>query len=184
MSQTRAARLFTRRTFLASLTVAGVGSLIAACGASTSLPAPAVPPTIQPTATAAPAVAKAATGLSGPAAGPNAVIVSTNAEAGTFNPLLSSDGASLIVQEPIFESLVRADPKTGAAVPWLAERWNQSQDGLTYTFHPRPNVTWSTVRRSPPPTPGSRSKRSWLHASKRHCGVASTTSRPWTIRIR
>jgi ABC-type transport system substrate-binding protein len=27
--------------------------------------------------------------------------------------------------------------------PWLAERWESSADGLTHTFHLRPNLTWS-----------------------------------------
>jgi len=43
----------------------------------------------------------------------------------------------------MFEGLVKADPDTGAPIPSLAEKWDVSTDGLTYTFHIRPNVNWS-----------------------------------------
>lgn len=42
----------------------------------------------------------------------------------------------------MFEPLVSYDPKTLAPVPALAERWEISPDGLTYTFHLR-DARWS-----------------------------------------
>lgn len=42
----------------------------------------------------------------------------------------------------MFEPLVSYDPKTLAPVPALAERWDISPDGLTYTFHLR-DAKWS-----------------------------------------
>jgi peptide/nickel transport system substrate-binding protein len=47
------------------------------------------------------------------------------------------------VWELIFESLVVPDPKTGAPTPALADTWDHSADGLTYTFHLHPGVRWS-----------------------------------------
>lgn len=73
----------------------------------------------------------------------NAVVYGTFADAQILNPFLSTDTASSGVTGLIFEGLVKADPKTGAAIPSLAESWEQSPDGLSYTFRIRPNVKWS-----------------------------------------
>jgi oligopeptide transport system substrate-binding protein len=43
----------------------------------------------------------------------------------------------------LFEGLCRWDPKTLEARPGVAERWDVSDDGLTYTFHLRDNAKWS-----------------------------------------
>lgn len=43
----------------------------------------------------------------------------------------------------LFEPLVRIDGRTQQPVPALAERWDVSPDGLTYTFHLRPAARWS-----------------------------------------
>jgi peptide/nickel transport system substrate-binding protein len=60
----------------------------------------------------------------------------------TLNPLLDDSGASQSGYELMFEGLVKPDPKTGTPIPSLAAGWDQSGDGLTWTFHIRPNVTW------------------------------------------
>jgi len=60
-----------------------------------------------------------------------------------LNPLLANDGASTGVTQILFEPLVATAAKTGGPVPALSDRWDQSADGLTYSFHIRPNVTWS-----------------------------------------
>jgi oligopeptide transport system substrate-binding protein len=43
----------------------------------------------------------------------------------------------------LFEGLTRSDPKTLEARPGVAESWEVSPDGMLYTFHLRPGVTWS-----------------------------------------
>ncbi|MEQ9459688.1 MAG: peptide ABC transporter substrate-binding protein [Phycisphaeraceae bacterium] len=43
----------------------------------------------------------------------------------------------------LFEPLVVADYATMTLLPGVAERWEQSEDGLTYTFHLRENARWS-----------------------------------------
>ena len=45
----------------------------------------------------------------------------------------------------VFNGLVRYD-KDAKVVPELAERWEKSADGLTYTFHIRKNAKWATGR--------------------------------------
>ncbi len=42
-----------------------------------------------------------------------------------------------------FEGLVTEDPKDLHPIPGLAESWEISPDGLTYTFHLRANARWS-----------------------------------------
>ena len=43
----------------------------------------------------------------------------------------------------LFEGLASEDPKDLHPVPGLAEKWDISPDGLTYTFHVRANAKWS-----------------------------------------
>jgi len=69
------------------------------------------------------------------------VVFADFAEPSVLNPVLSTESPR--VSHLIFDSLVSADPQTGTPVPSLAESWEMSADGLTVTFHIRPNVTWS-----------------------------------------
>ncbi|HRE82203.1 MAG TPA: peptide ABC transporter substrate-binding protein [Opitutaceae bacterium] len=43
----------------------------------------------------------------------------------------------------LFEGLTAVDEATSQPVPAVAERWATSADGLTWTFHLRPNLMWS-----------------------------------------
>src|SRR5215213_8564161 len=43
----------------------------------------------------------------------------------------------------IYDQLIRVAPDGISLVPGLAESWDVSDDGLTYTFHLRPNVLFS-----------------------------------------
>lgn len=45
------------------------------------------------------------------------------------------------------DSLTDQDPQTGRIVPWLAEKWEISADGLTYTFTLRDGVTFSNGKK-------------------------------------
>lgn len=58
---------------------------------------------------------------------------------------------AIIVSQPdervvrgIYEGLLRLDPRTGQPIPGMAERWDISPDGKTYTFYLRTNLAWST----------------------------------------
>ena len=47
----------------------------------------------------------------------------------------------------LFEGLVSEDPRDLHAVPGVAERWEVSPDGKTYTFHLRSTAKWSNGER-------------------------------------
>lgn len=65
----------------------------------------------------------------------------------TLDPALAHDSSSTAVLSPIFETLVRADPVTLELRPGLAERWEVSGDGLTYTFRLRDGARFHHGRR-------------------------------------
>ena len=57
----------------------------------------------------------------------------------TFDPAMVEDGPTIDVLQQVFEGLVQWSPDN-KVVPCLAQKWDVSKDGLTYTFHLRPNV--------------------------------------------
>jgi peptide/nickel transport system substrate-binding protein len=58
-----------------------------------------------------------------------------------INPILASDDAATSIAALVFSGLTRTGD-AGELVPDLAERWETSPDGKTYTFFLRRNVTW------------------------------------------
>lgn len=58
-----------------------------------------------------------------------------------FNPF--SPTAAPMTQQAIYESMLIYNPANGETVPWLAESWETSADGLTQTFDLRDDVSWS-----------------------------------------
>ena len=55
-------------------------------------------------------------------------------------PLSLTQAVAFRVASPIYEGLVRFDPKDLSVQPCLAERWEVSEDGLVYTFFLRKGV--------------------------------------------
>lgn len=60
-----------------------------------------------------------------------------------LDPHLINGLPEINVASALFEGLVGEHPETGAPVPGVAESWDVSADGLTYTFHLRANARWS-----------------------------------------
>jgi dipeptide transport system substrate-binding protein len=58
-----------------------------------------------------------------------------------YNSLVTTNASA----DVIFNSLVAYDEAQKKVVPSLAQRWDVSADGLTYTFHLRPNVQFQTT---------------------------------------
>lgn len=65
------------------------------------------------------------------------------AEPGTLNPITATDAyESVINNGNIYETLIERDNETLELKPLLAERWEISDDKLTYTFKIREGIKW------------------------------------------
>jgi peptide/nickel transport system substrate-binding protein len=60
----------------------------------------------------------------------------------SFNPILYSDGASIIAAQQLWPQLFEVDRFTGQPMPGLTT-WTISDDNLTYTFTIREDAIWS-----------------------------------------
>ncbi len=60
----------------------------------------------------------------------------------TFNLALANDSSSSGYLSYLFEGLTETSWLTDQVEPLLAESWEHSEDGLTWTFHLRQDVTW------------------------------------------
>ncbi|UGQ12408.1 ABC transporter substrate-binding protein [Yinghuangia sp. ASG 101] len=58
-----------------------------------------------------------------------------------LDPAVSALDVTAVVDRNVFDSLVDMAPD-GSFRPWLAQSWEISPDGLEYTFHLRPGVTF------------------------------------------
>jgi peptide/nickel transport system substrate-binding protein len=154
-----------RRKFLRGAAVVGaagvIGALLDACGSSSSTTVPATSAATKaaassaaPTAAATSAAAVATTGAASAAAPSTAASnASAAAPAGTItiplisnptpNPIVLPGGlSSILLDKNLFGQLVRPEANTGAPSPDLAQKWDISPDGKTYTFTLRPGVKW------------------------------------------
>jgi peptide/nickel transport system substrate-binding protein len=79
---------------------------------------------------------------------PDDLRIAIHTDVKNLNELLSSDTTDTFVDRFMFEPLLSADPK-GNPVPMLAtqvptlENGGISRDGLTITYHLRPNAKWT-----------------------------------------
>ena len=77
------------------------------------------------------------------AADATTLVVASGADAVTLDPQVSFDGQSPLLWRAVYETLIKYDKDTLDIVPHLAERYEVSADGLTYTFKIRSGVTFS-----------------------------------------
>ncbi|MDT7952750.1 MAG: ABC transporter substrate-binding protein [Acetobacteraceae bacterium] len=61
-----------------------------------------------------------------------------------FSPMLNTTGTTFDANAPIYDTLVRFKPGTTEIEPGLAEKWDVSADGTSYTFHLRQNAKWQS----------------------------------------
>ena len=64
----------------------------------------------------------------------------------TLDPSLMNGQPEMRVATALFEGLTRRDAKTLQPAPGVAETWEVSEDGLTWTFHLREDARWSDGR--------------------------------------
>jgi len=72
------------------------------------------------------------------------LVIINGAEPESLDPHLLTGQADGRIAMALFEGLTRFDPVTAAPIPGLAEQWETTADGRTYTFHLRTNALWST----------------------------------------
>jgi peptide/nickel transport system substrate-binding protein len=75
-------------------------------------------------------------------AGPDTFIFAASADPAGLDPALANDGETFRVARQIFEGLIGTEPGTADPAPLLAESWEISEDGLTYTFALKEGVTF------------------------------------------
>jgi len=128
------------RTRIGAL-VAATAIVVAACGGATSSAAPSAAPSTG--ASSAPSTAPSAS-PSADAGTPKAggtLVVAIPSDLNRTDPALVDDASSSYVLQQIEETLVTLKPGTGSdIIGGLAETWDVSADGLTYTFHLRSGV--------------------------------------------
>jgi len=106
-------------------------ALVAGCAAPVGAPTTGV----ETEETAAPAEV---------ATGDEVVIrLSTTSEPTTLDPNLAEDYYSITPVEQMFLGLTNINNETAEIEPELAESWETSEDGLTWTFNLRDDVLWS-----------------------------------------
>ena len=93
---------------------------------------------------AAPSGTSTAASSSGTAAatGSNVLNVMTEVEVASLDPQLATDGTSFEVIANYTDGLMQMDAD-GQPVPAIAESYEVSEDGCTYTFHLREDANWS-----------------------------------------
>ncbi len=123
--------------------VAVTAALLAGCTSITTSPTASSGP-------AATAGASSAAGASGPAATPagspvagGTLVMARNADVLSWDPIIPTDNPSIWAQLNVFDQLVRVGRDGKSVDPDLASSWDISPDGLTYTFHLRPNLKFS-----------------------------------------
>ena len=72
------------------------------------------------------------------------LVILNGAEPETLDPHLMTGQLEQRLAYALYEGLVFNDEK-GEVQPGLAEKWDISEDGLTYTFHLRRGATWSNA---------------------------------------
>jgi oligopeptide transport system substrate-binding protein len=113
---------------------------------ATTTPAPAPAPA-EPAAAPAPAPAEPAAATPAPAPAATAakeskLVRGIGSTIGTLDPQVNFLAYEAWIQDDMYEGLVMAGAD-GEPIPGAAEKWDISDDGLTYTFHLRDGLKWS-----------------------------------------
>ncbi|MDW7979943.1 MAG: hypothetical protein RMH97_05195 [Verrucomicrobiales bacterium] len=87
------------------------------------------------------------------------LVIINGTEPETLDPAIMTGFAEMRIAQGLFEGLTRPDPQTGQPVPGLAESWETSPDGCTYTFRIRSNACVVPRPSLSPRTPPFRAAR-------------------------
>ena len=93
-------------------------------------------------------------GQAAPAFAAKTFVYCSEASPSSFNPQLATDGPSFNASAyPIYNRLVEFERGGTKIVPGLAEKWDISKDGKTFTFNLRKNVQFHTTASFKPTRP-------------------------------
>lgn len=121
-----------KRILTAAMTsLLAIAMLLTGCSQTTQAPPTEPAKTEQPVQTPAPEPAKE---------GPKQLIVGRGGDSVGLDPIRETDGETFKVTENIYDTLVGYEDGGTKVVPSLAEKWEVSPDGLTYTFTLRKGV--------------------------------------------
>lgn len=70
------------------------------------------------------------------------IVLGESGDISTVNPVLAFDTTTFKIVGAVFESLLGASPVDGQPIPGLADSWDVSPDGLTYTFYLNRQAKW------------------------------------------
>ena len=121
-------RRISRRSFLAAAGATSAVLALTACGGSSS-------------SVAASSASGTASSAAGTAQG-GTLNIMLETEVQSLDPQVATDGTSFEVIADYTDGLMQMDAD-GQAVPAIAESYDLSDDGLTYTFHLRTHAKWS-----------------------------------------
>jgi len=71
------------------------------------------------------------------------MVLSATSDPKSFNDIMAKETTTSMVTGYIFEGLTTTNADTLKVEPFLAERWDVSPDGKTWTFHLRRDVYWN-----------------------------------------
>jgi peptide/nickel transport system substrate-binding protein len=139
-------RAFLRHAMALGISAPVASALLAACGGAPPAAAPspepaAAQPTIAPVPTAAPATAAAAAPTAAPAAAGSTIVLLGHQEVAGLSPDDVGPTVQWAVITHIHNALLELD-ENYVLQPVLAESYEASEDGLTYTFTLRQGVTF------------------------------------------
>ncbi|MGI8404776.1 MAG: ABC transporter substrate-binding protein [Thermomicrobiales bacterium] len=147
-------RAFLRRATAAGLAVTTAGTFARGVAATALESTPGASPSASPVAYNGPvgtlsisrkeyqAALKAAFPFEAAAQTGGQVIHVMTTDISTVNPILSVDIYSSWIGSLCNDNLVNVSPIDGSFVPGIADSWEIADDGVTYTFHLNPGVTW------------------------------------------
>lgn len=71
------------------------------------------------------------------------LVIGMAADPTGLDPEAVENNTSGFIMSTVYDSLVRYKPGTTEVIPGVAEKWDVSADGLTYTFHLKPGLKFS-----------------------------------------
>ena len=63
------------------------------------------------------------------------LVFSGNQAVPVLDPHVRYDWSTRMIQQSVYDGLMKYVGNPPRIIPWLAERWDETPDGLTYTFH-------------------------------------------------